>query len=156
MRLLYADVLLALCAAAGIVGCSNPPSPQLAPRAVKSPSASVLGCWSLELRRWKSYYVPAGMVLELTDSAQAGSYDTTGYVARIRAPATDATRWRDSYWAQYARSDSIHVVLGDKFTGLALNFRPAQGELRGFGSSYTDVTPALHTGGPVRGVRIAC
>ena len=139
----------------GLVGCRNPSVPELAPRTVKPPLTSLLGCWSFEPHRWKSAYLPTGFIAELTDSALALQSADTRYSIRVRAPSADSVRWRASSWALFAVTDSIYVGLGDGFNGIALHLLPAQGQLLGAGTSYTD-SPGFHRGGAVRGSRVAC
>jgi hypothetical protein len=138
-----------------MVGCSNPSVPELAPRTVKPPPSSLLGCWSFVPQRWTSAYLPAGFIAELTDSALALPTADTRYSIRGRAPGADSLRWRMSSWALFAVTDSIYIGLGDGFNGIALRLLPGPDQILGAGTSYTDA-PGFHRGGPVRGSRIAC
>jgi hypothetical protein len=148
LLIVYGVVLLA------IMGC-GPPEPELAPRSAQRATAAA-GCWELRPHQWQAPQLAQARVVRLdTAPADPDLYDDDRLL-RVRMSPAESTVTKLTYWAPYARRDSLYVFLSDGFSGVALRLGLRSDSLVGTGYTVTDVVPAATRSGRVLGRRVPC
>ena len=139
-----------------VTACSPPPDPDLAPKPEIGHAGTMsVGCWVLHPLGWKSDFLPEALPIRLL-AEPADTFSSSPWLqVHLDPPRDSAYHWRSSKWAPFARVDSIYVVLGDGFSGVALSLHPNADSLSGRGQTFTDFS-APSRQGRVSATRATC